>query len=45
VQKAAVLSGIARTYQSKDEEGEQLPPESTKAQVRTDDVLRESRRP
>jgi hypothetical protein len=41
VQKAALLSGIARTYQPKDEEGEQLPPESTKVQVRTEDVLRD----
>jgi len=41
VQKAALLSGIARTYQPKDEEGEQLPPEATKVQVRTEEVLRE----
>lgn len=40
MQKAALLSGIARTYQPKDEEGEQLPPESTKVQVRSEDVLR-----
>jgi hypothetical protein len=41
VQKPALLSGIARTYQPKDEEGEQLPPESTKVQVRTEEVIRQ----
>jgi len=41
VQKPALLSGISRTYQPKDEEGEQLPPESTKVQIRTEDVLRQ----
>lgn len=41
VQKPALLSGISRTYQPKDEEGEQLPPESTRVQVRTEDVLRQ----
>jgi hypothetical protein len=40
VQKPALLAGIARTYQAKDEEGEQLPPESTKVQIRTEEVLR-----
>lgn len=39
VQKSPLLSGIARTYQSKDEEGEHLPPESTKVQVRAEDVI------
>jgi hypothetical protein len=41
VQKPALLSGISRTYQPKDEEGEQLPPESTKVQVRAEQVLRD----
>ncbi|MEV4411276.1 hypothetical protein [Catellatospora sp. NPDC049609] len=41
VQKPALLSGISRTYQAKDEEGEQLPPESTKVQTRAEEVLRE----
>ena len=41
VQKTALLSGIARTYQPKDEEGEQLPPESTRVQVRAEEVLRQ----
>ncbi|MFD5099559.1 DUF7873 family protein [Streptomyces albidochromogenes] len=42
LQKPALLAGISRTYQAKDEEGEQLPPESTRVQVRADDVLRET---
>ncbi|MFI0452999.1 hypothetical protein [Actinomadura sp. 6N118] len=41
VQKAPLLSGISRTYQPKDEEGEQLPSESTRVQVKVDDVLRD----
>ncbi|WP_433173145.1 hypothetical protein [Actinoallomurus sp. CA-150999] len=40
LQKPALLSGISRTYQPKDEEGEQLPPESTRVQVQADEVLR-----
>ena len=40
VQKAALLSGLSRTYQPKDEEGEQLPPESTRVQVKAEEVLR-----
>lgn len=40
LQKPALLSGISRTYQPKDEEGEQLPPESTRVQVKAEDVLR-----
>jgi hypothetical protein len=42
VQKQALLSGISRVYQPKDEEGEQLPPESTKVQVKTEEVLRDT---
>ena len=41
VQKPALLSGISRSYQPKDDEGEQLPPESTKVQVRVQETLRE----
>ena len=41
VQKPALLSGISRAYQPKDEDGEQLPPESTKVQIRTEEILRE----
>ena len=40
LQKPALLTGISRTYQPKDEEGEALPPESTRVQVKTEDVLR-----
>jgi hypothetical protein len=40
LQKPALLSGISRTYQPKDEEGEQLPPESTKVQLQAEAVLR-----
>lgn len=42
LQKPALLAGISRTYQAKDEEGEQLPPESTRVQVKAEDVLRET---
>ena len=39
VQKSPLLSGISRSYQPKDEEGEQLPPESTRVQVQSEEVL------
>ncbi|MEH1011807.1 hypothetical protein V6U90_01585 [Micromonospora sp. CPCC 206060] len=39
VQKSPLLSGISRSYQPKDEEGEQLPPESTRVQVSATDVV------
>lgn len=39
VQKQALLSGISRTYQPKDEEGEQLPPESTRVQLSAEKLL------
>ncbi|WP_327298246.1 MULTISPECIES: hypothetical protein [unclassified Streptomyces] len=42
LQKPVLLSGISRTYQPKDEEGEQLPPESTRVQVQAEDVLRDT---
>jgi hypothetical protein len=42
LQKPALLSGISRTYRPKDEEGEQLPPESTKVQVKAEEVLRQT---
>ncbi|MBA9005140.1 MULTISPECIES: DUF7873 family protein [Thermomonospora] len=41
LQQPAPLAGISRTYQPKDEEGEQLPPESTRVQVKAEDVLRQ----
>jgi len=40
LQKPALLAGISRTYRPKDEEGEQLPPESTRVQVKAEEVLR-----
>lgn len=39
LQKAGMLAGISRTYRPKDEEGEQLPPESTKVQVKGEEVI------
>ncbi len=39
LQKPALLSGISRTYQPKDEDGEQFPPESTRVQVKADEVI------
>ncbi|SFE66797.1 hypothetical protein SAMN05216251_104299 [Actinacidiphila alni] len=42
LQKPALLSGISRTYQPKDEEGEQLPPESTRVQIKAETVLRDT---
>jgi hypothetical protein len=42
LQKSALLAGIARTYQPKDEEGEQYPPESTRVQLRAEEVLRQT---
>ena len=42
LQKAALLSGISRTYKPKDDEnGEQLPPESTKVQLKTATVIKQ----
>lgn len=41
VNRPELLSGITRTYQPKDEEGEQLPPESKLVQVRTAEVLKD----
>lgn len=40
LQKPALLSGIARTYRPKDEEGEQLPPEATKVQIKAEEIIR-----
>jgi hypothetical protein len=39
LRKPAVLAGIARTYRPKDEEGEPLPPESTKVQIKADEII------
>lgn len=42
LQKPALLSGIARTYRPKDEEGEQLPPESNRVQVKAEEIIRQT---
>lgn len=42
LQKPALLAGISRTYRPKDEEGEQLPPEATRVQVKAETVLRQT---
>jgi hypothetical protein len=42
VQKEPLLSGITRTYQPRDDEGDKLPPESTKVQIGAEDVLRQA---
>ncbi|MCK2217681.1 hypothetical protein MF672_028380 [Actinomadura sp. ATCC 31491] len=41
IQKPPLLSGLSRTYQPIDDEGEQLPPESTRVQVKAEEVLAE----
>ncbi|MBB2911018.1 hypothetical protein FHS43_002283 [Streptosporangium becharense] len=41
IQKTPLLSGISRSYQPIDDEGEQLPPESTKVQVQAEGVLKD----
>lgn len=40
LQKPALLAGISRTYRPKDEEGETLPPESTRVQAKADEIVR-----
>ncbi len=42
LQKPALLAGIARTYQPKDEEGEKFPPESTRVQIRAEELLKKT---
>ncbi len=42
LQKPTLLSGISRTYRPKDEEGGQLPPESTRVQVKAEDAIRKT---
>lgn len=42
LQKTALLAGISRTYRPKDEEGEQLPPESTKVQLKSEEIIRKT---
>ena len=40
LQKPALLAGISRTYRPKDEEGEQLPPEATKVQIKSEEIIK-----
>lgn len=42
LQKATLLSGLSRTYSPKDEDGEQLPPESTRVQMKADQAIQET---
>lgn len=42
LQKPSMLSGISRTYRPKDEEGEQFPPESTKVQIKSEEMIRKT---
>ncbi|MDY7013323.1 MAG: hypothetical protein SVX43_06895, partial [Cyanobacteriota bacterium] len=42
IQKPALLAGISRTYRPKDEEGELLPPESKKVEVKAEESLRKT---
>jgi hypothetical protein len=42
VQKDPLLSGISRTYKPRDDDGDPLPPESSRVQVRAADVLGEA---
>lgn len=39
IQKAELLAGIARSYKPRDDEGESLPPESKRVQVRAREVI------
>lgn len=42
LQKPTLLNGLARTYRPRDEEGEVLPPESTRVQVRAEEVIKQT---
>lgn len=42
LQKPTILAGISRTYRPKDEEGEQLPAEATKVQIRAEEIIRQT---
>src|SRR5262245_59629983 len=42
LQKPALLSGISRAYRPQDEEGEQLPPEATRVQVKAEEMLKKT---
>jgi hypothetical protein len=43
LQKQVLLAGISRTYQPKDDDGDQLPPESTRVQLVAEDKVDEVR--
>src|SRR5262249_23174404 len=40
LQKPALLAGLSRTYRPKDEEGDPLPPEATKVQIKAEEIIR-----
>jgi hypothetical protein len=42
LQKPALLAGLSRTYRPRDEEGEQLPPEATRVQVKAEELIRKT---
>lgn len=42
VQKTGPMSGISRSYQPKDDDGDQLPSESTRLQLRVKELLRQA---
>jgi hypothetical protein len=42
LQKPALLAGISRTYRPKDEEGEQFPAESTRVQLKAEEIIRKT---
>ena len=44
LQKPSLLAGLSRTYQPKDEEGEQFPPEFTRVQASAETVLKDTAR-
>jgi hypothetical protein len=41
LQKSQLFAGLSKSYRPKDEEGDQLPPESTKVQIKSTDVLKQ----
>lgn len=42
LKKAPLFSGLSRTYQPRDDEGEQLPPERTRVQLHAEELLRDA---
>ncbi|MEO0560732.1 MAG: hypothetical protein AAF125_01360 [Chloroflexota bacterium] len=42
LQKVALLTGIARTYRPLDDDGDQLPPESTRVQINAEEVIEQT---